>query len=74
MPKLDRLKAELHFQKQLILAAFLAILMAVFLMLNTEAIGWPLIIWADIIISGSILLIVIKIRKIKDLLRGIEEC
>lgn len=74
MPKLDSLKEELHFDKQLIIAAIIAIAVTLWTVISNISTGWPLIVWAAFVLIASMLVIIKKRRRINELLQEIEDC
>ncbi|MBL1321034.1 MAG: hypothetical protein COA63_008255 [Methylophaga sp.] len=74
MPKLDRLKAELHLDKQLIMVAVFCIAATLWIAVNNSELGWALGIAGVIIIALCILYLIKKSRKIRELLQEIEDC
>lgn len=74
MPKLERLKEELHFDKQLIVTAIVTIVVTIWLAIRNISIGWPLISGAVLVLLASVVFIIKKRQKIKELLQKIEDC
>lgn len=73
MPKLDRLKAELHLDKQLIVISVICIAITLWIAVSNSELSWSLGIAAVIIIALCIFYVIKKSYKIHELLQEIED-